>query len=83
MSAVKNYLSLVKFSHTIFALPFALIGFVLGVRAQWMAKLPVEHFFLKFFLVLVFMLSARFTALAFNLFLDSHFIKLIQITVFE
>ena len=31
MSTVKKYLSLVKFSHTIFALPFALIGFVLGV----------------------------------------------------
>ncbi len=28
---VKNYLSLVKFSHTIFAMPFALIGFFLGV----------------------------------------------------
>lgn len=31
MSTVKNYLSLVKFSHTIFALPFAMIGFCLGV----------------------------------------------------
>ncbi len=31
MSTVKNYLSLIKFSHTIFAMPFALIGFVLGV----------------------------------------------------
>ena len=30
-STVKNYLSLVKFSHTIFAMPFALIGFVLGI----------------------------------------------------
>ena len=30
MSTVKNYLSLVKFSHTIFAMPFALIGFFLG-----------------------------------------------------
>src|SRR6188768_1875724 len=30
MNTVKNYLSLVKFSHTIFALPFALIGFFLG-----------------------------------------------------
>ena len=30
MTTVKNYLSLVKFSHTIFALPFALIGFFLG-----------------------------------------------------
>jgi len=31
MSKVKNYLSLVKFSHTIFAMPFALIGFFLGM----------------------------------------------------
>lgn len=31
MPSVKNYLSLVKFSHTIFAMPFALIGFFLGV----------------------------------------------------
>lgn len=30
MSTVKSYLSLIKFSHTIFALPFALIGFFLG-----------------------------------------------------
>ncbi len=27
---MKNYLSLVKFSHTVFALPFAMIGFTLG-----------------------------------------------------
>jgi 4-hydroxybenzoate polyprenyltransferase len=31
MSTVKNYLSLIKFSHTIFAMPFALIGFFLGM----------------------------------------------------
>jgi 4-hydroxybenzoate polyprenyltransferase len=31
MSHIKKYLSLVKFSHTIFALPFALIGFFLGI----------------------------------------------------
>ncbi len=30
MSTVKNYLSLIRFSHTIFAMPFALIGFFLG-----------------------------------------------------
>lgn len=28
---IKNYLSLIKFSHTIFAMPFALIGFCLGL----------------------------------------------------
>jgi len=32
MRKVKNYLSLIKFSHTIFAMPFALIGFFLGLR---------------------------------------------------
>jgi len=31
MSTVRNYLSLIKFSHTIFAMPFALIGFFIGV----------------------------------------------------
>jgi 4-hydroxybenzoate polyprenyltransferase len=31
MTTIKNYLSLVKFSHTIFALPFAIIGFMLGI----------------------------------------------------
>src|SRR5688500_5382133 len=30
MSSIKNYLSLIKYSHTIFAMPFALIGFALA-----------------------------------------------------
>lgn len=34
MSTVRNYLSLIKFSHTIFAMPFALIGFFLAARYQ-------------------------------------------------
>lgn len=33
MTTVKKYLSLIKFSHTIFAMPFAMIGFMLGVIA--------------------------------------------------
>jgi 4-hydroxybenzoate polyprenyltransferase len=33
MSKVKSYLSLIKFSHTIFAMPFALIGFFLGLSS--------------------------------------------------
>lgn len=32
MTTVKKYLSLIKFSHTIFAMPFALIGFFLGLE---------------------------------------------------
>ena len=33
MSSIKKYLSLVKFSHTIFAMPFAIIGFFLGIKS--------------------------------------------------
>jgi 4-hydroxybenzoate polyprenyltransferase len=33
MSSIKKYLSLVKFSHTIFAMPFALIGFFSGITS--------------------------------------------------
>ena len=39
-SMIKNYLSLVKFSHTIFALPFALIGFFLGLFYQNFGEIP-------------------------------------------
>jgi 4-hydroxybenzoate polyprenyltransferase len=76
MSAVKNYLSLVKFSHTIFAMPFALIGFMLGIRAQWISQVKVENIGLKFALVLICMVTARSTAMAFNRYLDRHFDKL-------
>ena len=31
MSRIKSYLSLIKFSHTIFAMPFALVGFFLAI----------------------------------------------------
>jgi hypothetical protein len=38
MATIKKYLSLVKFSHTIFAMPFALIGFFLGIIS--LRKIP-------------------------------------------
>ncbi len=61
---VKNYLSLIKFSHTIFALPFALIGFVLGVLEIG----EVDWIILG--LVLLCMIFARSAAMAFNRYLD-------------
>jgi 4-hydroxybenzoate polyprenyltransferase len=76
MSAVKNYLSLVKFSHTIFAMPFALIGFVLGVKHLEDLQRPSQSIFLKLLLVLICMVTARSTAMAFNRYLDRHFDKL-------
>ena len=78
MSTVKNYLSLVKFSHTIFAMPFALIGFVLGVAnlKSRNTGVPTNELILLFFLVLVCMVSARSAAMGFNRYLDRHFDQL-------
>jgi 4-hydroxybenzoate polyprenyltransferase len=78
MSTVKNYLSLVKFSHTIFAMPFALIGFVLGVANLKSSKtgVPTNELILLFFLVLVCMVTARSAAMGFNRYLDRHFDQL-------
>lgn len=82
MSTIKKYLSLVKFSHTIFAMPFALIGFVLGVsslRQESAAGLVVgsgsivNSLWFKFLLVILCMILARSAAMSFNRYLDRHF----------
>lgn len=75
MSTVKNYLSLVKFSHTIFAMPFALIGFVLGIASlnQSNVQVHLSDLFMRFFLVLLCMVTARSAAMGFNRYLDRHF----------
>ncbi len=61
----KNYLSLVKFSHTVFALPFAIIGFFLGIQRQ-----GTEISWLLFTLILLCMLFARSAAMGFNRWAD-------------
>ncbi len=77
MTTVKNYLSLIKFSHTIFALPFALIGFFLGVvrmQSHIITAVPYYIFYgLPFIGVLICMITARSAAMAFNRYLDRTF----------
>src|SRR4030095_14522911 len=88
MQTVKNYLSLIKFSHTIFAMPFAMIGFCLGLNSSWpggawWGPIPppaVEQSLkimnsvpLKLGLVVMCMILARSAAMAFNRYLDRHF----------
>ncbi|NDC43051.1 MAG: 4-hydroxybenzoate octaprenyltransferase [Chitinophagia bacterium] len=69
-ATIADYLSLIKFSHTVFALPFALIGFTLGVInpghtfGGWPRLLV---------LVLLCMVFARSAAMAFNRYLDREF----------
>jgi 4-hydroxybenzoate polyprenyltransferase len=65
---MKNYLSLIKFSHTIFALPFAIIGFVLGM-ADHAGVFNIQ----KFLLMLACMVFARSAAMAFNRYIDRAF----------
>lgn len=89
MATFKNYLSLVKFSHTIFAMPFAFIGFALGLTAwhrnQWNLNLAIgwsskidpalttESLLVKLVLVVLCMVFARSAAMAFNRYLDRSF----------
>lgn len=76
MNSIKKYLSLIKFSHTIFAMPFALIGFSLGVITVMnndSLALTFNACLLKFILVLLCMVFARSAAMAFNRWLDKNF----------
>ncbi len=62
---MKHYFSLIKFSHTIFALPFALVGFFLA------AYEPGYYLdFRTLALVVLCMVFARSAAMAFNRYLD-------------
>ncbi len=72
MPTVKNYLSLIKFSHTIFAMPFAMIGFFLAYTNQQI-NLSTQQLVVKFSLVLFCMITARSAAMAFNRYLDRNF----------
>lgn len=62
---MKKYFSLVLFAHSIFALPFALIGFFLGVSTT---DNPFE--WQKLLAVILCMVFARNSAMAFNRYLD-------------
>ena len=84
MSKVKSYLSLIKFSHTIFAMPFALIGFFLGIfgytsvmtrrnKVIFSPQFEWNALVVKFILVILCMVFARSAAMAFNRYLDRQY----------
>jgi 4-hydroxybenzoate polyprenyltransferase len=71
---IRRYFQLVTFSHTVFALPFAIIGFVLGLSAVYRTGKGIpENAIQLLLLVLVCMVTARSAAMAFNRYLDRHF----------
>jgi 4-hydroxybenzoate polyprenyltransferase len=63
--SISKFLSLVKFSHTIFALPFAIIGFLLAIFFT-----DAIFSFQIFILVILCMVFARSAAMAFNRYAD-------------
>ncbi len=65
---IKEYFSLIKISHTVFSLPFAFIGAVLGYND---AIQPLN--WQLFLMVLLCMFFARSAAMAFNRYTDAHF----------
>ena len=62
---MKKYFSLVLFAHTVFAMPFAIIGFFLAITTT-----THEFNWIKLFLMLLCMVFARNAAMAFNRYLD-------------
>jgi 4-hydroxybenzoate polyprenyltransferase len=78
MATFKHYLSLIKFSHTIFAMPFAMIGFVLGLDCKRRGEpscvtLDDDFDWKTFLLIILCMVFARSAAMAFNRYLDRSF----------
>ncbi len=63
---MRDYFSLVTFSHTVFALPFALIGFTLGVLEPGTVLVWTD-----LLLVVACMVTARSAAMAFNRLVDA------------
>jgi len=62
---IKHYLSLIKFSHTVFALPFAIIGFFLAIHSGE-ASFSLQ----KLVMVVLCMVFARSAAMGFNRYID-------------
>ena len=71
MKNLVNYSRLIKFEHTLFAMPFALIGFFMAIREN-----PSLLSLKLLLLVILCMVFARNAAMGFNRFLDREFDKL-------
>ena len=71
LKRIRDYFSLVRFSHTIFAMPFALLGFFTAVKSG-----ENEFTWSLFILVVLCMVFARNAAMGFNRYADHKFDRL-------
>ncbi len=67
---IKNTLELVKFSHTIFVLPFALSAFLLAFYDKYPLAFGTSFFYSKMIWIIVAMAAGRSGAMAFNRVID-------------
>jgi len=72
-ATLRSYLELVRFSHTIFALPFALMAAILAFNAPLVAPSAPADWWRRGLGVLVCMVAARTAAMAFNRLVDRSF----------
>ena len=72
-ATLRSYLELVRFSHTIFALPFALMAVILAFQAQAPAATSPAEWWRRGLGVLLCMVTARTAAMAFNRLVDRSF----------
>ncbi len=72
MPTARQFLELIRFSHTLFALPFALLGAVMAWSAGRRATPPVPFRLQDLAGILVCMVFARSAAMAFNRLADRH-----------
>jgi 4-hydroxybenzoate polyprenyltransferase len=72
-ATLRSYLELVRFSHTIFALPFALMAVILAFHAPAPAATSPAEWWRRGLGVLLCMVTARTAAMAFNRLVDRSF----------
>ncbi len=70
LKKIKNTLELVKFSHTIFVLPFALSAFLLAFYDKYPADFGAPFFYYKIIWIIIAMAAGRSGAMAFNRVID-------------
>lgn len=79
MNRLKTYLSFVRFSHSVFALPFALTGALLALNSTFALRASVDKELLgrdiawRVFWIVVAMVAARSAAMGFNRLVDAQY----------
>ena len=72
MNRLLTYASFVRFSHSVFALPFALTGALLAVHARQLSGQPLDDsLMLRVLWIVIAMVAARSAAMGFNRLVDA------------